>query len=330
MKNKIFVIALVFFISKSGQLYAGEQLSEEKIITQYIAAIRDMEKFYSHIHATGNLVKIFHKPAGDLRDEVKFEFWSTGVNHLSTEINTTKSGELREWVEGSNSQYRFTIVRSNVGQPFTIQEFVPASSVASSPTAKYAASWNPDASYATGYPAAAYSAFDVPMSRIIESPSFKIRQVAQEKIGGDELIRIDFDFKPDRDYSLVKASVLVQPNLGWAVRSYEGGFGENGKIKRSGTVDYQTTPDGAYLPKKIVRDHPSYHYEFIFDDFIRIPPESKSAKTFRLSNFGLPEVGDEPVEGSWGNLLNWIIVLGLIFLIIAMFFAVMNRRARAN
>lgn len=284
----------------------------DAILADYAAALRKMEGFYSHIHAVGTLVKTFHKPGGDTRQTVEIEFWRDGVNQLSREVSDPGTGAAREWIEGSNAEYRFSIVRESPDRPFTIEQFVPASASGAGSVAEYPAPWKPDATFATGFPAAAYSAFDMAMSRIVSSPSFRLRRATRDEDG--DVVRMDFDFKPDQDYPIVRASVLLQPSTGWGVRSYEGGFGASGQVKRSGTVEYGPPADGVPIPRRAVREHPSYKYEFAIQFVNPIEPGSAPPSRFRLSGYGLPEVGGEPAEGGWGRPAYWFLALGAALL----------------
>jgi hypothetical protein len=319
-------LALVLITGRPTLTRSEDWPNEGAILADYVEALRKMETFYAHIYARGSLTKIFHKPEGEIRQDVEIEFWCDGVNHLTREVSKDADETLRERLQGSNRDYRFVIVRDTLDRSFVIDDFIPASTSVSESVAEYPAPWKPDTTFATGFPAAAYSVFDMAMSRIIASPSFKLRRAVRE--GNDNLVRFEFSFRPDRDYPVVQASVLLQPSLGWAVRSYEGGFGTDGKVKRSGTVDYGHSIGGIPIPKLVTRDHPSYHYEFVFESLESTRPGAELASRFRLSGYGLPEVGEAAVEEGWGRWPSWLIATGVALLLVAAGMAYVHHRSR--
>ena len=132
-----------------------------------------------------------------------------------------------------------------------------------------------------------------PVSHVVESPSFQIKQVTAEKRDGEDLVRIEFDRKytdpTQRAWSFSDAFLVCDPERHWALKEY-GWTGFDAGIYRT-TVTFGESVDGFPLAKGINRRNRSTDDPTVARQVITVEISSLDVpkEEFFLSHYGLPE-----------------------------------------
>lgn len=138
-------------------------------------------------------------------------------------------------------------------------------------------------------------AYGKPYSEWFELPECNIKRVSQAGSGGDDWIRVDYEFIPtDPKSKLKQASAFVVFDAAhyWVMREYRARlwWGVHGAV-----LKYEMLPDGfprmtekteVFLDENEQAAVPNNHRTLVFHD-LRLEPTP--ASEFRLPHFGLPE-----------------------------------------
>lgn len=168
-----------------------------------------------------------------------------------------------------------------------------------------------------------------PLSRLVESPWFKIKRVSAVRSEGQDLVRVDFDHLvdgPDRKRDWLSDAFLVcDPARDWALKEYGGTMSE-GAVRRV-TIEFGELVSGFPIPSR-----------FTFLTSSSNDPEtiSRNASTleilrrdvpkeeFYLSHYALPEPN---FERGWLGPWVWYLMGGIAFVVIGTILAT-RRKAR--
>lgn len=195
--------------------------------------------------------------------------------------------QRRESVSATNKDYSFSLSRAVAAQDWLLTK-VRAHSDAGD-------EWPTVFDY--GRPVFVSSRIDdVPLARLVKSPSFQITSMTPD--GG--YTRLDFkcDYNEDENNKIVGGSVVLDPNMHCAVRSYvasvKSGLANNAVFEgtNSGVIDYQPVAiDGCPIPATVVCDHrfaSTGNWRHVYT-FKKMKLCTRPDAEFRLAAYGLPE-----------------------------------------
>lgn len=160
---------------------------------------------------------------------------------------------------------------------------------------------------------ASRTAGSIELLPLVEEKGFRPSRLTRVDADGESLIRMDFSYRPsDAKLSHVDGWLVLDPTLGWAIRSYKVSSKPNPtsppSVVSSGNARYQKTEEGAILPQEL-------HMETVFMmdtpvteryDFYATRGSSQPIPTaeFDLSHYGLADV-NRPIKRSTNSLAYW-------------------------
>ena len=170
---------------------------------------------------------------------------------------------------------------------------------------------------------AAWHVFGHPLSRLVESPWFKIKKVSAVRSESQDLVRVDFDHlvdDPDRKRDWLSDAFLVcDPATNWALKEY-GATRPGGGVHRV-TIEFGELVSGFPIPSR---------FTFLTSSLNDPETISRNANTleilrrgvpeeeFYLSHYGLPEPNfGRSWFGAWGLCLTGAvacIIIGMILM----------------
>ncbi len=176
---------------------------------------------------------------------------------------------------------------------------------------------------------APYSAFILPMSRVLGLPTYRLRSAESFDRGGKSLMRIRLAFG---NLETPQPVVLeVDPSAGWAVVHSEFYFREGpDSAGIIADIDYGSQADGIPIPKTVtIRDTasakgtPPRRCEFRRFEFGPTPVDE-----FRLPHYGLPDITAGPARGAVYSRAFWLLAIALVGIGLGLALRAASRRLR--
>ena len=168
---------------------------------------------------------------------------------------------------------------------------------------------------------------NVPFIEYVNSPLFRLTSAETVDVDGHDCIEVKFEMKYPSDIPPGLGTVVLDPDLGWAIRREELGGGIMPGLATSHEVEYEEIRNGLPIPSVVKENGTGQGVrlwkvkEFTF--------ESTPDEQFTLEYYGIPDpdAGEEApaIERRGTNWLVWIIGAGVVGLILA---AVLRRLGR--
>jgi hypothetical protein len=185
----------------------------------------------------------------------------------------------------------FTLVRTSEAEPYSVKGI------------------GTDAKDRTGYlhkfgryRDAAYSVLGVPLVQIMKQPNFHITDVERVKLGGGEVMRVNFRMGKAPGDSEVR--LVLDPSLGWAIRSGElQPVALRGRAKISFEAEYDSGAGRPMLPK-VVRFEDLNGDKFTCE-FLEVRNNTRPPQEFKMPYYGLPDMTVAGPTGTGRTLLYW-------------------------
>ena len=302
---------------------ADESRLKEQVLSEYPKAIARMEESYSRVHGEGDLTMVFKH--GMPEEQVKRFRISFARNGNLKKLVRSFEGELPKGAPASevycgNSKYTFTLRREAKESPFIVSGFGKPDDEDIDETIE---------AYVEQYLIASHAVFGMRISTIMADPSFSIQKASEVTQGGQKLIRVDYDYQPEK-ILLRSGWVLVCPEKGWALQEYETQIGNRGR-RIKGTVEFEREEKGIAVPRRVTEEAPPFldtqpfQHTFEFEKIVfRGIPE----KEFTLSAFGLPEMGETGIKDYRSHTVVWILGGAAVALLAAVIMRKMATRYR--
>ncbi|MBI3838366.1 MAG: hypothetical protein HY288_10600 [Planctomycetia bacterium] len=230
------------------------------------------------------------------------------------------NGSHDEFIVGINSDYSFRIERVRADRPWIVAY------VGRDPS-RVKAKFEGDADALARI---CLQVGDMWLPELMKARGFEIKDVVAVDRGGSRFVNLDFRYSPSPESSsfIRGGSIVLDTANNWAIREYtlqtvSGSRNEPGQMHVD--VEYDSDAGGELVLKRVQERVPSepareFHWLHEYETYQhRAIPDAD----FRLSAYGLPELG-EPPGLSRGRLWALFIVLGIICFIVAV---ILRRRS---
>jgi hypothetical protein len=176
---------------------------------------------------------------------------------------------------------------------------------------------------------APYSAFILPMSRVLGLPTYRLRSAESFQRGGKSLMRVRLAFgKPETPQPVV---LELDPSAGWAVVHSEFYFREGaGSPGIIADIDYGPQVDGIPIPKAVsitdtasAKGAPPRRCEFLRFEFGPTPVDE-----FKLPHYGLPDIMAGPSRGAVYSHVSWLLGTSSAVIGLGLVLRAVSRRLR--
>lgn len=128
--------------------------------------------------------------------------------------------------------------------------------------------------------------FGFPMTQIMAGPYFRLTNAERTATNGRDLVKVDYEVGTEEPF--LRASVVFDPDAGWAVRSSDCRFGLNPGPRFVTDVEYGPSRDGLPLPRRVaIRDETG---ETAFCEFVDWSFEPTPEREFGMPYYGLPDL----------------------------------------
>ena len=278
-----------------------------------------MEDFFSEVRASGSLkMKVGSEKSPT---ELLMSFVRSGGSSKFSSRQIQPEFSERVWCRNPE-KYVFQINRMSENSSFTASNVLATSTPLSQ---------SKDI-FPYRFLDASFSISGIPLSKIMQDPSFSIKTISNSKStpDGRRLISMKYDFaRTGETQGLVLRSgeVWLSPERGWAIEKYRTATEVLGSRVKDpvgeidGAVEYERMEQGVAIPKRVIAKHTlagrSNTEEFIFEDVQHIGSDKKD---FTLSYYGLPEADPDGFTQGRSMAPLWLIAtnvglfLGVIIL----------------
>ncbi|MEZ6034946.1 MAG: hypothetical protein R3C17_17780 [Planctomycetaceae bacterium] len=326
---------LILSIVTTGPPMLAEDVDPE-LLNRFMQAVAENTSIVDKISVKARLVTTVERRADTelARQEVTAAKFAPNEPEIEEISNIAVSGSYGlkstmgrggessiEFVTAKNDKYAFRIRRSSHATNYGI-EYLQELGVDPDMDARIQSSYVEGRSFFV----APWTVFTIPMSQLIKSPFFHVKQISAVAQDGIELVRIDFDHLTDdsdrKHERLSDAYLVCDPAHGWALREYGATFFTGGVYQQK--IEFGVRINGLPIPSKFTtvyalpKSTPVVRHTVITADEVS---ENVAHEAFYLSHYGLPEPNFErSLFGRWA----WYLALGIACLIAA--WILMKRR----
>jgi hypothetical protein len=292
---------------------AAEQL-KDRVIREYPQAVARLEKSYERAEGKGVYTRLMRGGTADGR-KIRFTFLFEKNGKKKNEHRywepDEKQGKIVEQVRCCNPEkYTFTAVKYDTDAALVVRDLNREPG-------------NFDDHYETfvaRHSEAMYSVFGIPISRLMEDPSFTIRNATSTSNDGRELIKIEYEYKPTskqgQNWILRSGWIEVSPADGWAIQRYESQLKPEMKGTVSAFVEYRRdSTTGLNVPVRSQVDSPDGIHTVEFSDY-RVG-DSLGSGHFTLASFGIPELDMIAQSSNMNQPFYWFLGASILALVVA-------------
>lgn len=140
-------------------------------------------------------------------------------------------------------------------------------------------------------------AVDIPIDELLRRPTCRFTSAENETAGGRDLVKVNYTIEDSKRNYSQRATVTLDPNLGWVMRSYELTLGSVPPFDTDrGVVEYGPADhEGRVLPSRVTSSLPDGESvcEFTSWSFEPTPPAE-----FEMPWFGIPDLLKAKAEKS--------------------------------
>jgi hypothetical protein len=210
-----------------------------------------------------------------------------------------------------NRDYSFELSREGANNDWSVSSFD------SDPTAKSRMENIVMYPFLYKYLNAPFSLVGWRLSSLLSEERFSVRAVSRVRDGDKQMLRVEFDRRPDaKGREGFHGWFVVSPDEAWVVRSFE--YMDELKNSGRGTVEYGAVQRGVPVPKRVVHDQRgrAANLEATYD-FEEISLVDVPDRDFTLAAFGLPELAQSSRASARGP-APWLFVLSFLAAAVAM------------
>jgi hypothetical protein len=170
------------------------------------------------------------------------------------------------------------------------------------------------------------------LSSLFAEEGFSVRAVTRVRDGDKQMLKVEFDRKPDsKGRKGSHGWFVVSPDEAWVLHSFE--YQDKNGNSYSGTMEYAGVERGVPVPKRVVhtirggRDPRPSVFTYDFDElsFVDVPD-----RDFTLDAFGLPELAQSGGRSTRGSPARWFFALSLAAMAIALILKVASSRFKTK
>lgn len=145
---------------------------------------------------------------------------------------------------------------------------------------------------------------------VVSSDGFEITSVSPVDRGAQRLLKLEFKLKPSTRVFFDSGWVVVSPTDGW--RTVESECYRPGRKDRPfhRVVEYERTPDGIDVARRVTVTHPKNTYVSVFE-LAMLESANLSEADFKLGAYGLPEIDRTGGKRRAEGMVYWLLSLGV-------------------
>jgi len=262
-------------------------------------ALAKMEEFYVQVKGSGSdTTRTVESSITKFDQHRRFSF---AFDNLCKKITlTTREG--KETTACETPDTGFTATRTSASDQYVVTDLADAKSTR-----------RPLIRIFEQYLSAPFSVWGVRLSQMMADESFKCTGISEEEVHGRKAVRIKYNYANPKGV-MGPGSVVLCPELGWAVLSFDYEFLNNKdpRFGMHGEIEYGEVRDTMPIPrtvKYLVRsgDRTSSN-EYEFTEIKHAPtPETEFASTY----FGLPDLARPMARRSENYVSYWLLGLAV-------------------
>ncbi len=294
---KQFVAALV--VLASSALSAPVRAIEgeaDRFLREYPNAGRQLEARYAHLQGEGLYEQVSQTASNRPPFRARLSFAVEGMNR-KIELRHERTGQVEmipdDKVYCRNQQHDFKLNRKGDKGAYTVGDISGATESRGS---------NPALDHTYGrYLVAPFTVGSIKLTEMISDPSFVVASATTEKVGDDELVRINFTYGVGN--AAQEGFVLLAPSKGWTIREWETRL-DTLKVPIYSKITYRPTGDDLPLPRVIEIKDADFTLKTLSFDNVEFKPTP--VEEFTLAHYGLPDVSTPGASGGPWNTAFWL------------------------
>lgn len=307
---------------------AATNSDQEDVFWQnYPIAVERMEAFFAEMIADGGLAKSGSRVSDDGKEHIRF--MASGGASKYEKQQLEPEGIETVWCRNPD-RYVFQAMRASSGSKFSLQRAYP----------RQAPTFDSMERYAYRNLNASHAVLGVPISQLLDHPSFRVLSVKGDERDGRQLVHVRYDFQPGVDLLLRSGELWLSPEEGWAIREsrtlYTFPDADSKMGEATTLIDYDRMEEGVAIPSRTVIDQRfgkiSTREEFTIE---RFEHKRVSADEFTLAHYGIPEMSVESAwvaadvvnEDSRTSLRMWLVVSNVVLLVLMLALGWLRKRS---